>query len=154
MRNTVIVSDVMIFFTAVIAFCLTRGGQTSNAIVCVPSSIPLPFFTPIHVLFPSSDLTIRVDTPKIKAVLLILLQPCLIVVDHGHFQYNCIALGLVIWAVVAVQNNNLLASSILFVLSIMYKQMTLYFAPAFFFFTVISLYRSKSSSVIISLDLS
>ncbi|MES1912116.1 MAG: hypothetical protein MHM6MM_004445 [Cercozoa sp. M6MM] len=32
------------------------------------------------------------------ATLLALVSPPLLLIDHGHFQYNCVALGLMVWA--------------------------------------------------------
>ncbi|XP_073104504.1 probable dolichyl pyrophosphate Man9GlcNAc2 alpha-1,3-glucosyltransferase isoform X3 [Elaeis guineensis] len=63
---------------------------------------------------------------------MILLNPCLILIDHGHFQYNCISLGLTLGAIAAVLSRNELVASALFSLAINHKQMSLYFAPAFF----------------------
>lgn len=63
---------------------------------------------------------------------MILLNPCLILIDHGHFQYNCISLGLTIGAVAAILHKNDLIACSLFSLALNHKQMSLYFAPAFF----------------------
>lgn len=62
----------------------------------------------------------------------ILFQPSLMLIDHGHFQYNCVMLGLTVFAI-----NNLLdefypLAAFCFVLSICFKQMALYYAPIFF----------------------
>ncbi|KAI3939951.1 hypothetical protein MKW98_029727 [Papaver atlanticum] len=61
---------------------------------------------------------------------LILLGPCLILIDHGHFQYNCISLGLTI-GVAAILSKNELVACVLFSLALNHKQMSAYFAPAF-----------------------
>lgn len=63
----------------------------------------------------------------------LILQPGLILIDHGHFQYNAISLGLALAAVAAVASHRHLLGSALFVLSLNYKQMSLYYAPVFFF---------------------
>ena len=63
----------------------------------------------------------------------LLLQPGAILIDHGHFQFNMIALGLALLAQWAVAKDRDLLGSCLFVLSLNYKQMTLYYAPVFFF---------------------
>ncbi|CAO2825423.1 unnamed protein product [Amaranthus hypochondriacus] len=63
---------------------------------------------------------------------LILLNPCLIIIDHGHFQFNCISLGLTIGAVAAIFSSRELVASALFTLALSHKQMSAYFAPAFF----------------------
>ncbi|XP_077236956.1 ALG6, ALG8 glycosyltransferase family [Tasmannia lanceolata] len=63
---------------------------------------------------------------------IILLNPALILIDHGHFQYNCISLGLTVAAIAAIFSKNELIGSILFSLALNHKQMSAYFAPAFF----------------------
>ncbi|KAG0501203.1 hypothetical protein HPP92_001275 [Vanilla planifolia] len=63
---------------------------------------------------------------------MILLNPCLILIDHGHFQYNCISLGLTLGAVAAILSGHDFIASALFSLAINHKQMSLYYAPAFF----------------------
>ncbi|KAI3982639.1 hypothetical protein MKX01_031378 [Papaver californicum] len=52
---------------------------------------------------------------------LILVGPCLILIDHGHFQYKCISLGLTVGAVAAIFSKNELVAC-----------MSAYLAPAFF----------------------
>lgn len=61
-----------------------------------------------------------------------LLQPTAILVDHGHFQYNCISLGLAMLAAVAIAQGKDVLGSVLFCLSLNHKQMGLFYAPAFF----------------------
>ena len=83
-----------------------------------------------------------------------MLQPALILIDHGHFQYNTVALGLALWSFtmasggssdVNENNNNQrftflrsirpdLVACVLFVCALSFKQMTLYYAPAIFAF--------------------
>lgn len=61
-----------------------------------------------------------------------LLYPGLILIDHGHFQYNCVSLGLLIWTVVFLERDRHLLASVAFSLAINYKQMELYHAlPVF-----------------------
>lgn len=63
----------------------------------------------------------------------LLLQPALLLVDHGHFQYNCISLGLAAAAAASVAAERDILGSVLYCLSLNHKQMGLYYAPAFFF---------------------
>lgn len=67
-----------------------------------------------------------------EVALLALLQPALVLIDHGHFQYNGLALGLVAWCAVALGRGRDCVGSVLFCLALNFKQMTLYFAPAVF----------------------
>ncbi|MCO5601352.1 hypothetical protein L7F22_055472 [Adiantum nelumboides] len=66
------------------------------------------------------------------ALSVILLQPPLILIDHGHFQYNCISLGLTLGAVAAICWQKDYLASVLFCLALNHKQMSAYYAPAFF----------------------
>lgn len=61
-----------------------------------------------------------------------LLQPTLLLTDHGHFQYNCISLGLSALAAAVIAQGHDILGSVLFSLSLNHKQMGLFYAPAFF----------------------
>lgn len=67
-------------------------------------------------------------------ILLALLYPGIILVDHGHFQYNCVSLGFFVFSVLFIACDRHIVSSILFCLALTYKQMELYHALPFFFF--------------------
>ena len=71
------------------------------------------------------------------AMLGLLFNPCLILVDHGHFQYNSVSLSLGIIAACLVCSKRPLSDRCLgcvcFTLSLFYKQMQLYHAFPFFF---------------------
>ncbi|CDK29147.1 unnamed protein product [Kuraishia capsulata CBS 1993] len=62
----------------------------------------------------------------------ILFQPCLIIIDHGHFQYNCVMLGLALLSWVSLLYDDYAIGAIFFVLSLGFKQMALYYAPVVF----------------------
>lgn len=59
-------------------------------------------------------------------------NPALLVIDHGHFQYNSISLGLTIASVYCIGTRRYLIGSFLFCGALNHKQMSLYYAPAFF----------------------
>ncbi len=61
-----------------------------------------------------------------------LLNPALLIIDHGHFQYNCISLGLALLAAGLVARGAHVLGSLAFCAALNHKQMSLYFAPAFF----------------------
>lgn len=104
MRWTVLSSDVLMFFPAVLYFVVVYySGSRSGR---------------------KSDVAWHIA--------MILLNPCLILIDHGHFQYNCISLGLAVGAAAAILSNKDLLGSVLFCLALNHKQMSAYFAPAFF----------------------
>ena len=62
-------------------------------------------------------------------------QPAILLIDHGHFQYNTVALGLSITSfsyMVQPDFRNCIIGSIYFCLALNFKQMTLYYSPAVF----------------------
>lgn len=82
--------------------------------------------------------------------LVVLAQPSLLVMDHGHFQYNCVALGLALWAFrgcTSPRFASCIAGSVCFCASISFKQMALYYAPATFFFLLGRCYIGDKFSV-------
>ncbi|KAL5112986.1 ADP-ribose glycohydrolase ARH3 [Taenia crassiceps] len=60
--------------------------------------------------------------------------PGIILVDHGHFQYNCVSLGLFVMSLVLFSKDFDVIGSVFFCLAILYKQMELYHALPIFFF--------------------
>ena len=79
---------------------------------------------PAIFMFSSSPLTL----------VTLLAYPGLIIIDHGHFQYNNISLGLALMAVALVTSGRHVPGSVFFVLALNYKQMELYHALPFFFY--------------------
>lgn len=63
--------------------------------------------------------------------LVILVQPSLLLIDHGHFQYNNVCLGFTALAVALLWKDQEFLASVSFCLALNFKQMALYYAPAF-----------------------
>ncbi|KAI8918723.1 glycosyl transferase [Entophlyctis helioformis] len=67
-------------------------------------------------------------------ILLVLIHPTLLIIDHGHFQYNSAMLGFALLAFAAFINRRYTLGSLFFCLSLTFKQMALFYAlPVFFF---------------------
>lgn len=66
------------------------------------------------------------------ALLALLLQPALILIDSGHFQYNSVMLGFTVLALNFFFSGHDLLGAVCFVLSLGFKQMALYYSPAIF----------------------
>ncbi len=66
------------------------------------------------------------------ALAAILMQPGVILVDHGHFQYNTVMLGFVVAAISSFCVERWLWCCVFFVAALGFKQMALYYAPAVF----------------------
>ncbi|OWB75351.1 hypothetical protein B5S31_g5236 [[Candida] boidinii] len=104
MRITALISELVIYIPAVVWYCKWMGRYYNNA---------LP-----------------VDQTIIAAA--ILFQPHLIIIDHGHFQYNSVMLGFTLLSIVNLLYDNYCLASVFFICSIMFKQMALYYAPIIF----------------------
>lgn len=104
MRQTVLASDVVVYLPAAAAAVAAFSTGSSTA------------------------------RQRLPALAALLFTPAAILIDHGHFQYNCIGLGLALGGAAAAAAGQQVLASVLFSLSLNHKQMGLYYAPAFFAF--------------------
>ncbi|KAK7483460.1 hypothetical protein BaRGS_00025259 [Batillaria attramentaria] len=81
------------------------------------------------------------DSDKLKGIAVLLLQPGLALIDHGHFQYNSVSLGFTLLAAWAMGMDWDLPGAVLFCLALNYKQMELYHAMPFFCYLLGSCYE-------------
>ncbi|KAJ5632876.1 CAZyme family GT57 [Penicillium lividum] len=103
MRATVVVSEYLIYIPAVVNFL--RRYTRMHGVHAWSASI---------------------------ALVAILLQPATILIDHGHFQYNTVMLGLMVASLDAIMAGRMLWACIFFVGALGFKQMALYYAPVMF----------------------
>lgn len=95
----------------------------------------LLLFPPTFTIFSQNLLSLNnCFEQKIVSCLLSFLNPSLLLIDHGHFQYNGISLGLSLWTFLLICNNRFCLATVAFCLSLNYKQMQLYHAVPFFIF--------------------
>ncbi|XP_034946557.1 probable dolichyl pyrophosphate Man9GlcNAc2 alpha-1,3-glucosyltransferase [Chelonus insularis] len=93
-------------------------------------------------------------------LIIALVYPGVILIDHGHFQYNCVSLGLFVISVTFFVKNRFKLGSLWFVLALNYKQMELYHALPIFFYilgicrSAINRQKSYLSAVMILLEVS
>jgi alpha-1,3-glucosyltransferase len=66
------------------------------------------------------------------ALVALLMQPATILIDHGHFQYNTVMLGLLLASMSSMLAERPLWACMFFVGSLGFKQMALFYAPAVF----------------------
>ena len=122
MRLTVTVTDILILTPAVIYSLRVMQRQSKQ------------FFTKQKTLEENSQKGGNINEQSSSLVgLLCLIGPASILIDHGHFQYNGVCIGLALLGAVAILNDRDAIGSILFCLSLNFKQMALYYAPVFFF---------------------
>lgn len=110
MRATVLLSDIVVYMTAIIYY--------------------FKHVKPVD--FNNSNK----DTHKNKLIftLFALIYPAQILIDHGHFQYNCVFMGLTVWSVILLTKGRQLSAALVFSLALNYKQMALYYALPFFWY--------------------
>lgn len=121
MRYTVLFADLMIYFPSVLWVFTARAPNLKDA------------------------------DSAVKNFLLMLMYPGLILIDYGHFQYNCVSLGLALAAVTSLANMQDVLGSALFCLALNYKQMELYHAMPFFCYLLGSCIRRFKHGGIVSL---
>ena len=114
MRNSVLVLDALIYLPAVYA-CAAYAAPPTGA----------------H------------RGRRLLLVLQLAATPALVLTDHGHFQYNCVSLGLGLWGMLAAMGGRPHASAIAFSLALNFKQMSLYLAPAFFCYLLAGCLRTR-----------
>ena len=68
---------------------------------------------------------------RFGAFFVLILNPAAIWIDHGHFQYNTVAVGLLFIAIWATISNRYVLGAIAYTCSFLFKQTLMYFAPAF-----------------------
>lgn len=105
MRATVVVSEYLVYIPAVVIF-LRRYSRMQG----------------VHAWSAST------------ALVAVLMQPSTILIDHGHFQYNTVMLGLMVASLSSILAGRSLWACIFFVGALTFKQMALYYAPIMFCF--------------------
>ncbi|XP_066257936.1 dolichyl pyrophosphate Man9GlcNAc2 alpha-1,3-glucosyltransferase [Euwallacea similis] len=122
MRTTVLLGDIAIFFPALILhfYLSIKLDKRLEYLKSRKKS-------------KKSVLSLKIFDPSLSIVLG-LLYPGIILIDHGHFQYNSISLGLFIFAVICILHKRNIWATIIFCLALNYKQMELYHSLPFFFY--------------------
>jgi alpha-1,3-glucosyltransferase len=72
----------------------------------------------------------------------LMLLPPIVFMDHGHFQFNQLMHGFVLWAVYFMMKQDMTKAVFFMVLAINFKQMALYFAIPFGVYTLALMYKS------------
>ncbi|XP_060533627.1 dolichyl pyrophosphate Man9GlcNAc2 alpha-1,3-glucosyltransferase [Cylas formicarius] len=120
MRYTVLMGDMLIFIPGIILYYYTcvnlrRSDEKKNK------------------KKPKALLGLKIMDYSLSIVLG-LLYPGIILIDHGHFQYNSISLGLFVFATIFLLHRKNILASIAFCLALNYKQMELYHSLPFFLY--------------------
>ena len=108
MRMSVLVSDIVVYFPAVLVYSRVAA-----------------------VISPQSN---KVKSTRLACLFTLLCLVPLILIDHGHFQYNAVSLGFALFAFTFLIRDYHVLAAVLFSFALLFKQMSLYYAlPVFFF---------------------
>ena len=134
MRSTVLIADLFVYIPAIWwFFCKTKQYTKGN-------DSKKREISEVQTSEEANEL-------PVKLMFLALIYPGLILIDHGHFQYNGISLGLMVAAVAALCEGRDLIGSVLFTLSLNYKQMELYHALPFFCYLLGNCFPKENQSL-------
>lgn len=77
---------------------------------------------------------VKMGVSPLFGIILTVFYPGLILIDHGHFQYNCVSLAFALYAITFIHMQRNVLASIFFSLALNYKQMELYHSLPFFMY--------------------
>ena len=129
-----------------VAFYSSRGYEEPNFrrlmrfsvlitdLICF--HLPLQYFFKTFYTYNKKKPT-KYDKIKIYiGLILSLFSPCLVLIDNGHFQYNCVMLGSFIMAASFVLKKKFYYAIIFMAISINFKQMGVYYLIPFGIYTI------------------
>lgn len=115
----------------------SRGIQTYHHRIFMRSTVLftdlLVYFTSMISFFMELDKNLS-NRERAMSATIGLLYPALILIDHGHFQYNHMSLGLTLWAINMIVREKYAKAVIFFCLALNYKQISLYYSFPFAFY--------------------
>jgi alpha-1,3-glucosyltransferase len=120
MRFTVLIADIVILTPAIVCSLQSLAQHRLKSIQKSPQMTAI------------ADKRIDKFSSTIL-LLLCLIGPSNILIDHGHFQYNGVCIGLALLGSASILEDRDIMGSIFFCFALNFKQMALYYAPVFFF---------------------
>lgn len=111
----------------------SRGLETSSSQVYMRSTALASdtlIYLPAVLMFVKTWHVSRSRRTQNLALLTLLFQPALLLIDFGHFQFNSVMLSFTLLSLNFLASGNDILGAVFFVLSLGFKQMALYYAPA------------------------
>lgn len=107
-----------------VALLTSRGYETATSKLFMRISVvimDLLVYIPAVVLFCRSYYQKKANNAIAFSIFVVLMSPALILIDHGHFQYNNTSIGFAILATTSILNGHDLIGSFFFCLSLNFK---------------------------------
>lgn len=127
LRSTVLISELLIWIPVVTIYHLKtfdlRNHSSHQKSIGHPSSLPN---------LESHHLSDRLWLGAMYSIITLLLNPNLTLIDNGHFQFNSIMLGFTLASLTYFHSGRDLLGAVMFICSVSFKQMALYYSPAIF----------------------
>ncbi|KAK7056856.1 Glucosyltransferase-like protein [Paramarasmius palmivorus] len=111
----------------------SRGFESTSSKLFMRTTVvvsDLLVYVPSLYFFMKHWLGTRSKRTQELAFAILMFQPALLLIDFGHFQYNSVMLGFTILAIDFFASGQDQLGAVFFVLSLGFKQMALYYAPA------------------------
>ena len=92
------------------------------------------FFIPAVVLlisFFENSMNVKSHSLNTFFLFIMIIKPDILLIDHGHFQYNTLVVGLIIYSIYFMLTDQTYLCCILFTIAINCKQMATYYCLAF-----------------------
>lgn len=96
----------------------SHGCQDENLILFMRLAALLTEFF----IYTTAVLVYTSSSPNKLKQFVLLWNPVLSIIDHGHFQFNSAMIGLSLWAFILIQDGNFVASAFVFTLALFFKQ--------------------------------
>jgi alpha-1,3-glucosyltransferase len=102
------------------------------------------------IFVPAAVYFLKVTTKKVTPFSLFVITciPSTLIVDNVHFQFNQVMHGLVLWAIAFVMDGKIALATVAMVLSVNFKQMSLYFALPFGVYSLAQLLKRYKSDLL------
>lgn len=109
-----------------------------DSLLLIPSMVLL-----VHLM--EENLHFKNKTITLMSVFMLLIKPDIILIDHGHFQYNSLVLGLTLYSIYFMLTRQTYLCCLLFTIAINCKQMATYYCLGFPFALIgLSLHRYRT----------
>ena len=114
-----------------VALDTSKGNEDSNLILFMRLTV---IISDLLILVPGILGILKLKEFKGIPILLFLLQPAVILIDNGHFQYNCVMLGFFALSISNLGSEKWILGCFYFVCCILFKQMGLFWSLPIFFY--------------------
>lgn len=138
---------IKLFDKDIVELHVSRGIETESSKCLLRLSVIL---SDVFFLLPASlQLCLKYNRKRNDQTLwlfvAVALEPCLLLIDHGHFQYNGVSIALVLWSLCFLLEDRLILACVFYICSVHFKQTSLYYSLCFvsYYFSRLKLQQKR-----------